>query len=566
MIETRKCQNCHQSFQIVDDDFKFYEKISVPTPTFCPKCRLQRRLASLNLFNLYERPCDLCGKNPISIFTPDAPYKVYCPSCWWSDNWSWEDYGRDYDFTRPFFEQYAEMWHEVPILGLSLDLSSAKESPYNNHAGYLKNCYLLFHANHSENTAYGFHIDHVTDSLDSSLIISCELCYDSMHSYKDNRCVGNRNQVANCIDCVFVRYAFNCQNCFASTNIRNKKYYIFNRPYTKEEYFKEISKWDLGSYKTYKEVQKRAEEHWKKFPPKPKQDDMSINCSGSHVLQSKNCHECYEAYGVEDSKFLHMMLNPPVKDCYDITSWGENLTLSYEGCIIGENSSGMKFCQEAGINLYDAEYCKLSTGGSNHFGCISVKKGDYVIFNKRYTKEEYEKLRVKIIKHMDEMPYVDKRERVYKYGEFFPAEISPFTYNETVANNFFPMSMEEILENGYKYREPEIKKHDTTMKSESLPDHIKDTPGSILNEVIECKCGRGFRIIQMELNFLRERNLPLPRECPFCRIQEKYNQWIKNLRLIPRICEKCGANFETEFTKEEAPVIYCKKCWQAEYI
>lgn len=45
--ETKTCQNCKQKFSIELEDFDFYKKISVPPPTFCPKCRLQRRLAWL---------------------------------------------------------------------------------------------------------------------------------------------------------------------------------------------------------------------------------------------------------------------------------------------------------------------------------------------------------------------------------------------------------------------------------------------------------------------------------------------------------------------------------------
>ncbi|OGF67766.1 hypothetical protein A3I27_03195 [Candidatus Giovannonibacteria bacterium RIFCSPLOWO2_02_FULL_43_11b] len=361
--------------------------------------------------------------------------------------------------------------------------------------------------------------------------------------------------------------SFNCQNCLASANLRNKKYHIFNKPYTKEEYFQEIKKWDLGSYKTYKEIQRLAEDHWKTLPPKPNFDDFSTNSTGSHVFQSKNCKECYQVDGVEDSKFLLMLYAPPVKDCYDVSSWGNNISLFYDCCNCGENASGLKFCYGSGINLYDAEYCYQSLGGSNQFGCVSGRKGDYIIFNKRYEKDEYEKLRAKIIQHMNEMPYVDKKGRVYKYGEFFPVELSPYAYNETIASNFFPTSKAEVEEQGYRWREPEPRKHDTTMKAEDLPDHIKDAPDSILNEAIKCqKCERGFRIIPMELKFLRERNLPLPRECPFCRIEEKFNQWVKNLRLIPRVCDKCGANFETKYTKEEALVVYCKKCYQQEFV
>ena len=54
---------------------------------------------------------------------------------------------------------------------------------------------------------------------------------------------------------------------------------------------------------------------------------------------------------------------------------------------------------------------------------------------------------------MSDMPYVDQKGIVYKYGEFFPSEISPFCYNETIAQEYFPLSKEKILDSGKKYRE-----------------------------------------------------------------------------------------------------------------
>ena len=51
--EIKVCQNCKKDFTIEPDDFAFYEKIKVPAPTFCPECRLQRRLAFRNERALY---------------------------------------------------------------------------------------------------------------------------------------------------------------------------------------------------------------------------------------------------------------------------------------------------------------------------------------------------------------------------------------------------------------------------------------------------------------------------------------------------------------------------------
>ncbi len=561
------CQNCHQEFVIEPDDFSCYEKIWVPSPTFCPECRLQRRLAFFNIFNLYKRPCDLCKKDFISTYCLDSPYTVYCPKCWWSDKWNVFDYGQEYDFSRPFFEQFRELWHETPVLGISVDIPTMETSPYTSHTGHLKNCYLLFHADYVEDSAYGFYETHNRSVFDTVCAMNCEMCYDSQNAFKNNRCVGTRGNVTNSLDCSFLRDCDNCQNCFASANLRNAKFQIFNTQYSKEGYFEELKKWDLGSYKTYREIAEAAREHWKKFPPRPKYDDFSVYCTGSYVFQSKNCKECFDSANVQDSKFMLLIEDRPTKDSYDVSSWGNNMTRCYECSNVGEDVSDVRFSQECGMGLIDAEYCKLSNGGSHYFGCVSVKKGEYVILNKKYSKESFDELRKKIIEHMNTMPYVDKKGRIYKYGEFFPIEIAQFAYNETIANDFFAMNGAEAESNGYRWSEPEERNHAITKFHTELPDHIRDVKDGIMNEVMGCEtCDKGYRITEMELAFLRNMNLPLPRRCPFCRIHEKFDRWVKNLRMIPRVCDKCGASFTTNYTEEEAPHILCKECYLEEVV
>ena len=54
---------------------------------------------------------------------------------------------------------------------------------------------------------------------------------------------------------------------------------------------------------------------------------------------------------------------------------------------------------------------------------------------------------------MDEMPYVDEKGRIYKYGEFFPIELSPFGYNNTTSIQHFSMTKEKATQNGYPWIE-----------------------------------------------------------------------------------------------------------------
>lgn len=569
MTETKNCKSCGLDFSVAPEDFAFYERIKVPPPTWCPRCRLRRRLAFLDMFGLYKRTCDLCKKEVIARYAPGTPYTVYCPRCWWSDKWDPMRYGRDYDFSRPFLAQFKELWETVPLISLSIDIPALETSPYTNHTGHLKNCYLIFHGDSTEDSAYGFYHLRNKRSFDCSLVGSSELCFDSIHCFKNYRCVGV-DHTTESVECIFTRDVTGSQNCFGSANLRGKQYQWFNEPLSKEEYARRLKECDLGSWKNYREMKQKAEAHCAAFPRKALHDKFAVNSTGNYIFDSKNIKECFETSWAEDSKFLFLMADAPIRDCYDVTSWGDNITLSYECCNIGEDVTEVRFSEESGLTLSDAEYCKASIGGAHHFGCVSVKKGEYCVLNKKYTKEAYEALVPRIRKHMDEMPYVDKAGRTYRYGEFFPPEFSPIAYNDSFAQIFFPKTREEAANEGLWWQEPEVRTYQVTLAAADLPDHIKEASDKILEETVGCAaCGKGFKIIPDELAFLKAMNLPLPRECPMCRIMAKMRQWVRNLNgleLVTRRCERCNADFPTTYTEEWAPRVLCNKCYLEEVV
>ena len=78
-METRACQNCKKDFVIEPDDFDFYERIKVPPPTFCPECRVIRRMSFLNDRNFHKRRCDKTGEICVSLFPEDFKTPVYSP-------------------------------------------------------------------------------------------------------------------------------------------------------------------------------------------------------------------------------------------------------------------------------------------------------------------------------------------------------------------------------------------------------------------------------------------------------------------------------------------------------
>ena len=92
MEEKKVCQNCGQNFSLEQDDLSFYEKVSVPAPSFCPACRFVRRMTNTNERVLYKRACDLTGKNIISMFPSGTPFPVYEVDAWYADGWDPHEY------------------------------------------------------------------------------------------------------------------------------------------------------------------------------------------------------------------------------------------------------------------------------------------------------------------------------------------------------------------------------------------------------------------------------------------------------------------------------------------
>ena len=150
--QIKNCQNCKNDFTVEPDDFSFYEKIKVPPPTFCPECRLQRRLILRNERIFSHRECDLCKRKIISIYG-DETIKVYCQDCWWGDKWDAIEYGQEYDFSRPFFQQYFELFKNVPLVNLNGHASN-KNSPYVNYVVEANNSYFCFGGGYIDNVMF----------------------------------------------------------------------------------------------------------------------------------------------------------------------------------------------------------------------------------------------------------------------------------------------------------------------------------------------------------------------------------------------------------------------------
>jgi hypothetical protein len=213
----------------------------------------------------------------------------------------------------------------------------------------------------------------------------------------------------------------------------------------------------------------------------------------------------------------------------------------------------MLFCNECWESNSDLIYCDSCIGCKNCFGCVGLQHQSYCILNTQYTKEEYEKFVPQIIAAM-------RNDGIW--GEFFPIEKSPFAYNETVAQDYFPLTKGVALEQGLSWQEHDEKADQYMGPDYEIPDDIHNVSDDITKQILRCEVlGKPFKIIPQELKFYKKMGIPIPRKSPDQRHLERLA--LRSPRkLWSRQCIKCKIAIQTSYAPDRPEQIYCEKCYQ----
>lgn len=562
----KNCKNCWIEFEITQDDLNFYDKVSpvfnwkkyqISSSTHCPKCRQQRRLAWRNEIKLYKRKCDATGKNIVSVYSEDKPYIIYSHDYWWSDNWNPIDYWFDYNFDISFFKQMKELFDKVPRLALLNEKSSINSDFCNNTwwSWWNKNCYLLFIWSSNEDSYYCYTVAYLKNCVDILWWLFSEQCYncvkiENCFKCKDSFNIKNCSDSNNLMDCIWVKNSSYC------IWLRQKEYYFLNKKYDKTEYQEILNK--IQNDNNYKVAIKSKFEILKsKFPRRNLNIESCEDSYWDYLTSCSNCINCFDVNIWKDSKYCYDWFN--FIDCYDIyISWSwvwKSSELLYEW----ENLVNCYKCLFSTTMNHSSNllYCDICLSCKDCFWCFWLRNKQYFILNKQYTKEEYNELVPKIIEHM---------KQTWEWWEFFPASLSSFAYNETVAQEYFPLTKEECLNKGYKWKDEDDKIPNVTkiIPAERIPDDIKNIPDDILNWAIKCEISwRPYKIIPQELAFYREHNIPVPHLHPDER--HKARMKLRNPRkLYDRKCMKCQKQIQTTYAPDRPETVYCEECYLKE--
>ena len=576
VIERKNCRMSWQEFPIYKSDLDFYDRISpsfevdesylkeffeknsdlkdhfeykdwklkakISTPTLCPEERERRRFSFMNNQYLYKRKIDNTGKQWISVFSPDKPYKVY-------------DF--DYRFSRDREYEKVENWNKKFNENLSYLLDNTpvaykswrwhfENSDYCNAVVNAKDSYMCFYGIWLEDCMYVYDgISNDTSCVDCDTINMCSFCYDCIQLKNCSAMLHCRNCV-NCNNSSYLENCIWCHDCYNCINLVNQSYCINNKQYTKEEYQKIII--DI------------------KPESKPEQEKVMWcsqteceNSFGNNYTWCKNCSFSNALTNCENTRYSRDI--PDMKNVYD-GRW-----ISSEFGLETRWSGYTHHCLFvlAVLHSSDVLYSQRCDNCDHLFWCVWLKDKSYCIYNKEYTKEEYNKIVPQIIAQMM---------RDNEWWEFFDPKFSYFWYNESASMEMYPLTKDEALNMWYHWRDyeapfPKVEKYVPWEKlpkvwckmiQEKKPDFLE----KILNYAIVCEVSKKpFRLTKQEIDFYIKHDIPLPTKHPEVRHQERFAKKDGSIMHLVH-CDECGEEMLSVHISWQWKKILCEKCFYKE--
>ncbi len=552
MNATQICKISGKSFVTSQMEKEILQKISplingkqyfLPLPDTSPQVRIQSLVLNRNDQFLFQSVSCFSGKKIISIFPPEFSGKICSKKEWFSDNWDALSFGLPFNFSLSFFQNFKILQDKVPRAATTAIENENCE--YTTGTGYSKNCYLINSSEYAEDCMYSKLIQKGSDIVDCSYVYNSQLLYEC---FNVENCYGSQylQNCKNCSDSWFLKNCIGCSNCFGSVNLKNKEYYFLNKKHTKEEYFQKLHFLHLNSAKQREKIKTNFPDFFQKFPQKFAEILNSQGCTGDYILNSKNCQNCYDIDKSEDCKNVYVAggntstmscANTYIKAelCYMTTSTINIYNCNF--CLYVFNSSNLWYCEQC----YSCSDC---------FGCVGLRNKKYCILNVQYSQEEYQKIMAQIIEHM---------QSTGEWGQFFPRNFSPFPYNISLAQDYFPLSKEEIMQQEFAWHEEEISQKPE--KTTTLPDTIKETDSSYINKTLICEIsGKAYRITPQEFTFYQKTEIPLPKISPHQRHLKRMK--LRNPRILHlRNCQQCNAEIISTVSAESTAKIVCEQCY-----
>lgn len=167
--------------------------------------------------------------------------------------------------TKDFLREFEELKKKTPRLFMHVVDNENCSGDYLYHS---KNSHGCFDCKKMEDCMYMTSSIEDRDCMEmSNSYFGCELSYEVMSSIELYNC-NYSNFCYYSRDLEYSEYLFHCNNCFGCFFLQHKEFYIFNEPYSREEYFKKVAE--------IKDAMRRDETYGKHLPSTFRFEDSAV--------------------------------------------------------------------------------------------------------------------------------------------------------------------------------------------------------------------------------------------------------------------------------------------------
>lgn len=416
----------------------------------------------------------------------------------------------EYDFSKNFFANWKNLWNITPKSAILHLYWNNENSEYADAAFWTKNCYLSF--------VLGMDVENVLYSM--FVYINSKNIFNSVFCSNNSENIYFWLSIDNCFNIFYSKFLKNsnniwfstnliwCSECIFCDNLQSQKYCINNKNFEKEEYMR-MKKEILENKEKFSDYFDNLNNKWLNL--------NSENVTWIWIVESVNITAWAIVSNIENWRNLLFVSGLPYwKNFYDcMDAWANSFDI-YWAKACWDNVSNIYCSWEVG-NSSNIYYSYNLNNCSFCLGCIWLKNKSYCILNKEYSKEKWLEIVDKIFAQM---------EKDWILWKFFTWDINPFYFNDTAAcliyNNF---TKEEVTDLGYLWRDEEIKVDIPEWFNiiESKDIDINNYDESILKKIIKDHKWNSYKIVALELEFLKKYNLPLPKTHWLERIKLGFN-------------------------------------------
>jgi len=502
-------------------------------PAWSPAMRFKHLGAFWPHWNLHRRACSATGQPVVSTFSDNCPYPVWKHSYWLENA---NPPSIDPSLTEAVFPQLWKLFQNCPI---QHNLGAGNENcEYTEDWWYSRNCYLCHSGVSCEDLKYCYRVLNINQSQFCSFIFDSEFCVDCVNCFNCFEFIHSFN-CKNCQQSAFLYDCRNCSDCLFCTNLRHKHYCIENRQLSKADYLVEKQKWDLRSRRVYETSRKQflkmlLTSAWHRSL----RIDNCENCIGDYLERNKNCHNTFFTSESEDC--VNAVRNHQSRNILDVISCykaelAHNCTLVQDNSYQATHSLSLTNCQFM-------DYCAYCLNCKHCFGCCGLVGKEYHLFNKEYSRDQYQALKAALVSHMQETGESDT---------FFPGHFAPNPYSESLASMYFPLDESEVETQGYRKSETRTCQGKNLTSVEEIPDRSDAATGQLSRQVFwDSVAKRPFRIQDDDIEFSARIGVPLA-NCSYARrIQDNFSLIPFSGHLRKTVCAKSDQEISTTWPEK----------------